>query len=119
MNKVPTQKRHLDIIVYGKVQETGYRFSAMQAANRYSISGIVQYVPDGSVYIEAEGTAENLDLFVSWCQHGPSWARVQNVMVEESPIVSYTAFDIIRNNVAPQTEHITSSPAGESMIHPS
>jgi acylphosphatase len=107
MNQEPNQKKHLDIRVYGKVQETGYRFSAMQAAYRYGVFGIVQYVPDGSVYIEAEGTSENLDLFVNWCKHGPSWASVKNIVVDEGAVVSYTAFDIIRNNFAPHTEKIT------------
>ncbi|MCX6244824.1 MAG: acylphosphatase [Bacteroidetes bacterium] len=113
MNQESTQKKHVDIRVYGKVQETGYRFSAMQAAYRYGVFGIVQYVPDGSVYIEAEGAAENLDLFVSWCQRGPSWARVKNVLVEEGAVLSYTAFDIIRNNLVRQTENIPG--AGESL----
>jgi len=89
-------KKHYKLTVTGKVQGVGYRFSCMEAARRLGIRGNVRNLFDGSVYVEAEGTEDQLDGFVSWCRKGPAWARVNDVKVEEGELQDFDSFRITR-----------------------
>ncbi len=88
------EKKGVIIKIYGKVQGVGFRYYTQQKANELSINGFVQNKPDGSVYIEAEGSPENLDAFVLWCNDGPGWARVTNIQVQQTPPFGYNKFII-------------------------
>lgn len=87
-------KKAYSIHVKGRVQNVGYRYNALQRANELSISGIIRNRSDGTVYIEAEGEAENLEQFIAWCQHGPDWADVDDLNIEEYPVSGYKDFKI-------------------------
>ena len=89
-------KKHYKLLISGKVQGVGYRFSCMEAAYKHDIKGYVRNKSDGSVYVEAEGAGEALDRFVEWCRKGPMWARVTDVVVEEGEVKGYDAFQISR-----------------------
>ena len=82
------------LIIRGKVHGVGFRFSCMEAAYRFSVSGFVKNKSDGSVYIEAEGTEENLNRFIEWCHKGPTWARILKVEVEYGDLKNYKSFEI-------------------------
>ncbi|RLD41433.1 MAG: acylphosphatase [Bacteroidetes bacterium] len=73
--------------VYGKVQGVGFRFYTQKRAQELSLKGFVQNKTDGSVYIEAEGEAAHLEMFVLWCDEGPSWARVTKVEKQFVPVL--------------------------------
>jgi acylphosphatase len=87
--------KHYNITITGRVQKTGFRFSAMQAAYRYGVHGYVKNVDGDKVYIEAEGVDENLDDFLKWCQKGPVGAKVDGVEVSEGELKNFRSFDII------------------------
>ncbi len=80
------------ILITGYVQGVGYRYSALSEARRLEITGYVRNMPDGSVYIEAEGSRNKLDALVKWCYEGPG--HVVNVNVTENPPVGYKDFTI-------------------------
>ena len=80
------------LTVFGKVQGVGFRYYTHKKARELSISGFVRNMPDGSVYIEAEGTETSLHQFVSWCGDGPSWARVTKVDRQNVPVTGYDVF---------------------------
>lgn len=84
----------LKIIVKGRVQGVGFRWSAKKAAEKYNLEGIVKNLTNGNVYIEAEGNKENLEQFVIWCHQGPNYAQVENVQTEEIELKNYTGFSI-------------------------
>lgn len=86
--------KHISILVKGKVQGVGYRFTCMEVAYRLKICGYVRNRHDGSVFIEAEGEQENLDQFAKWCCKGPMWARVVSCEVAEGEVQGYKSFDI-------------------------
>jgi len=71
--------KHLQITIKGKVQKSGYRFSAILLAQELELTGFVEYLPDGSVHIEAQGEVENLKKFLSWCHRGPENAKIDKV----------------------------------------
>lgn len=73
----------------------GFRWSAAREARSLGIKGIVKNQSDGSVYIEAEGYREQLNVFVSWCRRGPGLGYVEAVMVDDYPPVNYTEFRIV------------------------
>jgi acylphosphatase len=80
------------IHVTGRVQGVGFRWSAAREAHERGIKGFVRNLPDGSVYIEAEGTAEQLNLFVEWCKRGPRYSVVESVKADPFPPVDYSDF---------------------------
>ena len=86
--------KNVQIYITGRVQGVGFRYSALQKARELNISGFVKNERDRSVFIEAEGTDENVDQMVLWCHKGPSFARVENVRVMTGLIKNYTTFTI-------------------------
>ena len=87
-------KESYAITLSGRVQNVGFRYSAMQKADEYNIKGFVQNKPDGTVYIEAEGNSEDLQKFIEWCKEGPVTAVVENMNKQEMPIQNFKRFSI-------------------------
>jgi len=88
---------HVNISVSGRVQKIGFRYSTQEVANQLNILGFVQNLPDGSVYIEAEGAEEDIKTFMGWCHEGPRWAHVDKVEVEKSAMKNFPTFEIKRS----------------------
>lgn len=76
------------LTISGKVQGVFYRKSAAAQARIIGITGFVKNMPDGNVYAEAQGTENQLNAFLSWCQRGPERARVDNVDVKEMDLIT-------------------------------
>jgi acylphosphatase len=87
---------HFKITVTGKVQGVFYRALAKAKAEELDIKGYIRNESDGSVYIEAEGQPTDLQLFISWCQLGPSGADVAGVSSEGGELKNYERFEIQR-----------------------
>jgi acylphosphatase len=69
------------LVVTGQVQGVAYRAAAVAEARRRALCGWVRNRFDGSVELEAEGPAEDVDAFVAWARRGPPAARVEGVEV--------------------------------------
>lgn len=82
--------------VTGKVQGVFYRAHTEKTARRIGLRGFVRNEDDGSVYIEAQGTQEQLDELVEWCKRGPDRAVVKDVVVKDLSIGTETSFSIHR-----------------------
>ncbi|HYG40399.1 MAG TPA: acylphosphatase [Cytophagales bacterium] len=82
-------KKHFNITVKGKVQGVFYRASTEKKANELRVKGKVKNLPNGDVYIEAEGDEEKLSNFLAWCKQGPSQARVEKIEVNEGKLKNY------------------------------
>lgn len=82
------------IQVFGRVQGVGFRYYTEKKANELHLKGFVENKADGSVYIEAEGQEENLEMFIAWCMKGPQWARVHNTTIQAASPVGYSTFKI-------------------------
>jgi acylphosphatase len=77
------EKTCVQIIISGKVQGVGYRYSAQQAADEYQLTGWVQNKINGDVEIIAEGEQHQLDQFISWTKQGPKFADVKQVVINK------------------------------------
>ena len=49
----------------GHVQGVGFRYSALQVAKEYEVSGFVRNLPDGRVVVEAEGSKDEVEAFIA------------------------------------------------------
>lgn len=86
--------KHLDIFVFGNVLGVGFRLSAKEVADNLGIRGCIRN--EGKfVFIEAEGTDENLDNFIEWCHQGPELAKVERVDFKEGHLKSFRGFNIL------------------------
>ena len=82
------------INVKGRVQGVWFRKYTLEKARSIGLKGFVKNEPDDSVYIEAEGDAEQLNEFVSWLYLGAPLSRVTSVEYEKGPVENYDSFEI-------------------------
>jgi acylphosphatase len=86
--------KNISLRIYGKVQSVYFRASTRDKAIVLNITGFVRNEKDGSVFIEAEGTSDSLDIFFEWCQHGPRHATVSKIIKEDGTLKMYSGFEI-------------------------
>ena len=86
--------KHLNIQVFGLVQGIFFRTTAKERADKLGLSGFTKNMPNGSVYIEAEGEKDRLDKFLTWCWKGPSMAQVEKVEITEDTLKNFKEFNI-------------------------
>ena len=87
-------RKHLNINISGFVQGVTFRQSAKTEADKLGLSGFAKNLPDGSVYIEAEGEEKKLEEFLAWCHQGPNFAKIEDVHIEQGPLKNYQGFTI-------------------------
>jgi len=72
------------VVVRGRVQGVGFRFSTEGEADRLALAGWVRNLPDGTVEVEAEGPPDDVADLVAWLHDGPAGAGVEGVDVEDA-----------------------------------
>ncbi len=92
--KARDMKTHLEGKVHGKVQGVNFRDSTRDFALSRSIDGIIRNEPDGSVYLEAEGSREQLDALREWLEQGPSAADVDEIDLHEGDVRNHEGFTV-------------------------
>lgn len=86
--------KHQQIIIKGKVENTGFRFYAFRGASILGIHGFV-LVNEGRVIVEAEGEDSKLADFGEWCRKGPEGCTVESVVCTVKEIIGYEDFKIL------------------------
>lgn len=71
--------KHVDITITGKVQDVGFRYSALDEALELGLKGTVQNQMRNQIHIEVEGEVDSLKLFLRWCHEGPKGAKIDKV----------------------------------------
>ena len=69
----------IHIRIKGRVQGVGFRAWTCRKANELDLSGWVRNRSDRTVEILAEGTDDNINLFLALCKKGPLFARVDQI----------------------------------------
>ncbi len=69
------------MIVRGRVQGVGFRWSTRERARELGLGGWVANLEDGGVEVSAQGEATAVDEFVEWLRRGPASARVESAAV--------------------------------------
>ena len=84
------------LIIEGRVQGVWFRESTRIEATSVGVFGWVKNLPDGTVEVLAEGPEEAVRKLVSWCHHGPSVARVDQVHAKSQEWKGeFESFDIV------------------------
>jgi acylphosphatase len=71
----------IEAIVSGKVQGVWFRQSTKKEAERHGVVGEVKNLPDGTVFVIAEGSRSQLGLLLAFIHQGPDMAEVESVTV--------------------------------------
>ena len=74
------------IAFYGCVQAVGFRWRAMQAAKLYGVTGWVRNEYDGSVTMEIQGTAADIEAVVATLNND-DYIRIDRMDSRELPTV--------------------------------
>ncbi len=83
-------RRH--IIFHGRVQGVGFRWNACCIARQYGITGWVSNNYDGTVEMEAEGTARDIDALVAELQQ-VRWIDITDIDSREVPLQGGYGFE--------------------------
>jgi acylphosphatase len=77
-----TGRARVRLIISGRVQGVGFRFSAYNEAKELALAGFVRNLHSGEVEIVAEGPREKLRMLAAWAHLGPPSAHVTDVREE-------------------------------------
>ncbi|MCX6640587.1 MAG: acylphosphatase [bacterium] len=85
------------IRVSGRVQGVGFRYFAMNWAEKLGLCGWVRNNWDGSVESEVEGDRSAVEEYINQIKIGPRWGHVSKADVEYKTYQGdYRQFDITR-----------------------
>ncbi len=80
-------QRAVQVVVTGRVQGVGFRWSALDRATAFGVAGWVRNLHDGSVEAWLEGPSDAVAQMIAWLREGPAWASVKHCKVtEQSPL---------------------------------
>ena len=85
----------IDLVIEGRVQGVGYRYSAKMKAESLGILGSVQNLSDGSVFVTAQGEKEAIDNFIQWCYKGPPGAIVRKIAKVHGKTEEFREFRVL------------------------
>ena len=74
--------KRIIINVFGLVQGVFFRYTTRKVARKLGLTGYVKNMPDGSVYIEAEGPEDKLKELLEFAKKGPKHAQVEKTDYE-------------------------------------
>jgi acylphosphatase len=82
-------------LIRGRVQGVGYRYFALQAAERHGIRGFVRNLVRGDVEVQAEAEEDALESFKQELGRGPRMSRVTEIAEKDLPVSGlYSSFTI-------------------------
>ena len=71
---------------FGRVQGVGFRYRAYYTASRLGLTGWGENEPDGSVLLEAQGEADDLERLVNDLRTTSRWIMIENFTCRERPL---------------------------------
>ena len=74
------------VVVRGRVQGVGFRFSMIDAARDAGVVGWVRNRDDGAVEAFVQGDAAAVERVVNWSRRGPPGARVTEIEAADAPL---------------------------------
>lgn len=82
------------VLISGRVQGVGFRFSAEAQASRLGLAGTASNRPDGTLLVEVEGDEAAVSSMIEWLRQGPPAARVESVDVTDLEPTGATTFEV-------------------------
>ena len=81
------------VVIRGRVQGVGFRYSLREEALRRGVSGWARNRRDGTVEAVVQGEPDDVDRVIEWARRGPPSAQVSDVEVIEEAAGDYTGFE--------------------------
>jgi len=75
------------VLVSGKVQGVGYRYTLAEQARTLNIRGWCRNLPDGRVEAWLQGSPQAMESILDWMHRGPSQAQVEHVAIESQAVL--------------------------------
>ena len=72
------------LLISGRVQGVGFRYSMVEEAERLGATGWVRNLRDGTVEAVVDGADDAVAALVAWARRGPPAARVAGVRISEA-----------------------------------
>lgn len=89
-------KKRLECLIFGRVQLVMFRDFTKRKARSLELTGIVENLKDGSVFVVAEGEEKFLRQLLKYLKDGPVLAKVERLEEKWLPIKNeYPNFKII------------------------
>ena len=73
------QKKQLEIILEGRVQGIGFRWTIKNYAQKNNLTGWVMNLEEGSIKAIIQGNKEDLDKFLEWMKNSPGFSKVTSL----------------------------------------
>ncbi len=89
------ERRRVVVVITGRVQGVGFRWSCRREAERLGVGGWVRNRLDGTVEAAFEGEASAVGAMVAWCRTGPDDAFVSHVVEEDEELEGERSFRIV------------------------
>ncbi|WP_304249104.1 acylphosphatase [Limosilactobacillus gastricus] len=84
-----------EILVDGIVQGVGFRWATKQIADQLGLVGLVRNLPNGKVFIIAQGPKEQMTAFVNQLKQGTNpYCQVDHVYVSQKNIGDFHNFQV-------------------------
>jgi len=68
------------ILIEGRLQAMNFRFRTQQQAQKLSLTGFVRTLSDGRTEIDAQGSAEDVEKLLAWCQEDPQSSQIKSIL---------------------------------------
>ncbi|MEB3279877.1 MAG: acylphosphatase [Lyngbya sp.] len=95
-NSSELSTQRVRLLISGRVQGVGFRYSTREAAIQRNVKGWVRNLSDGRVEAVLEGSQTDVESMIEWCHQGPPGASVQEVSVSQESPEGLQNFDISR-----------------------
>jgi len=69
-------------VVVGRVQGVYFRAETAACAQRLGLGGFVRNLANGTVEVQAAGSAADLEPFIAFLRRGPEIARVDDLQID-------------------------------------
>ncbi len=85
-------KKHLNIFIEGKLDNTDFNFYSQSGAYKYDINAVYKNGDTRHVDLEIEGEESNLEEYINFLKTGPLHRHIELFRVEEAKYEGITGF---------------------------
>jgi acylphosphatase len=82
------------LIIHGRVQGVGYRYSMAEQATVLNITGWVRNRREGTVEAMVSGSHLSVESMLAWARRGPQGSKVTDVVVKDAT-GEFAAFEVL------------------------